>query len=250
MKKIDNIIYNIIKILGIIVIAITSYIIIFQIMVLVDNIEFLEVLTDSAIYLTIYSTISKIIFPLILIVAIIAIPYLVIFAISIIALLIKYIKFKGEKKKQIITILILGILVIFLITKGIITFPLTRNYEIKVNSKIDAISNTEVRNFLKSEIDGNKYVYEIKIRQGFPDDFSGKIYYKDEIKKSKYVFLSDFDYEFIERNLKEITNVLEIKSLILTFVGDLICIYLFKYVLKEYKRISEVNQKNITNSKI
>lgn len=250
MKKIDNIIYNIIKILGIIFIAITSYIIIFQIMVLIDNIEFLEVLTNSAIYLTIYSIISRIFFPLVLIVAFIAIPYLVMLAFSVIVLLIKYIKFKGEKKKQIITILILGILVIFLITKGIMTFPPTRDYEIKVNSKIDAISNMEVRDFLKSEIDGNKYVYEIKIRRGFPDDFSAEIYYRDVIKKSEYVFLSDSAYKFIERNAKEITNVLMIKSLITTFIGDILCIYLLKYVLKEYKRISEVNQKNIINSKI
>ena len=242
MKKLDNIIYIIIKILGIIAITILSYIIIFTTMSLMSKIDFLEVLTDLSIYKIFYSITIKMFIPVILIVVIIAIPYLIIFIISIIILIIKYIKFKGEKKKQIITITALLILTICFILKGVTTFSLTNNYEIKVNSKINEISNIEVRNFLKKEIDGNKYIYVIKIRQSFPDDYNVQIHYKDITNKIEYAFLSDSNYDFIERNAKDITNELTIKSIILFLIGDLFCIYLLKYVLKEFKRITIVNE--------
>ena len=84
--------------------TILSYIIIFTTMSLMNKIDFLEVLTDLSIYKIFYSITIKMFIPVILIVVIIAIPYLIIFIISIIILIIKYIKFKGEKKKQVITI--------------------------------------------------------------------------------------------------------------------------------------------------
>ena len=242
MKKLDNIIYIIIKILGIIAITILSYIIIFTTMSLMNKIDFLEVLTDLSIYKIFYSITIKMFIPVILIVVIIAIPYLIIFIISIIILIIKYIKFKGKKKKQIITITALLILTICFTIKGIELFPLTNDYEIKVNSKINEISNIEVRNFLKKEIDGNKYIYVIKIRQSFPDDYNVQIHYKDITNKIEYAFLSDSNYDFIERNAKDITNELTIKAIILFLVGDLFCIYLLKYVLNEFKRITIVNE--------
>ena len=243
MKKLDNIIYIIIKILGIIAITILSYIIIFTTMSLMNKIDFLEVLTDLSIYKIFYSITIKMFIPVILIVVIIAIPYLIIFIISIIILIIKYIKFKGKKKKQIITITALLILTICFTIKGIELFPLTNDYEIKVNSKINEISNIEVRNFLKKEIDGNKYIYIIKIRQSFPDDYNVQIHYKDITNKIEYAFLSDSNYDFIERNAKDITNELTMKSIILILVGYLLCIYLLKYVLKEFKRITIINDK-------
>ena len=243
MKKLDNIIYIIIKILGIIAITILSYIIIFTTMSLMNKIDFLEVLTDLSIYKIFYSITIKMFIPVILIVAIIAIPYLIIFIISIIILIIKYIKLKVKKKKQIITITALLILTICFTIKGIELFPLTNDYEIKVNSKINEISNIEVRNFLKKEIDGNKYIYVIKIRQSFPDDYNVQIHYKDITNKIEYAFLSDSNYDFIERNAKDITNELTMKSIILILVGYLLCIYLLKYVLKEFKRITIINDK-------
>ena len=242
MKKLDNIIYVIIKILGIIAITIVSYIIIFTTMSFIDKIDFLKMLTDLTIYKIFYNIINAIFVPIISIVVIISIPYLIIFIILIILVILKYIKFKGEKKKEIITIVVVVILTICCVIKGVASFPLTNDYEIKVNSKINDISNIEVRDFLKKEIDGNKYVYVIKIRQGFPDDYIVQIHYKDITRKVEKVFLSDSNYSFIEKNAKNITNVLTIKSTILTLVGDLLCIYLLKYVLKEFKRISKVNE--------
>ncbi len=246
MKKLDNVIYIIIKTLGIIAITIISYFIIFTTMSLMNKIDFLEILTDLSIYKIFYNIIDKMFVPVTFIIFIIAIPYLIIFIILIIILIIKYIKFKEKKKKQIITITTLLILTICFILKGVTTFSLTNNYEIKVNSKINEISNIEVRDFLEKEIDGNKYVYVIKIRQGFPDDYNVQIHYKDITNKIEYAFLSDSDYDFIERNAKDITNELTIRSIILILVGDLFCIYLLKYVLKEFKRITMVNDKTNT----
>ena len=242
MKKLDNIIYIIIKTLGIIAIAILSYIIISITIYLVHKIDFLEILTDLYIYKIFYNIIEKMFVPVVLIVVIIALPYLITFITSIIILIIKYIKFKGKKKKQIISIIALLILTICFIIKGAAIFPFTNDYEIKVNSKINEISNIEVREKIKKEIDGNKFVYVIKIRQGFPDDYNVRIYYKDITNKVEYAFLSDSNYDFIERNAKDITNELTIKSIIFILVGDLLCIYLLKYVLKELKRITILNE--------
>ena len=243
MKKLDNIIYIVIKTLGIIAITIISYFIISTTINLMHKIDFLEILTDLSIYKIFYNIIDKMFVPVTFIIFIIAIPYLIIFIISIIILIIKYIKFKEKKKRQIITITTLFILTICFIIKGASLFPLTNDYEIKVDSKINEISNIEVRDFLEKEIDGNKYVYIIKIRQGFPDDYIVQIHYKDITNKIEYAFLSDSNYDFIERNAKDITNELTIKSIILFLIGDLFCIYLLKYVLKEFKRITIINDK-------
>lgn len=243
MKKLDNIIYIVIKTLGIIAITIITYFIISITINLMHKINFLEILTDLSIYKIFYNIIDKMFVPVTFIIFIIAIPYLIIFIILIIILIIKYIKFKEKKKKQIITITTLFILTICFIIKGASLFPLTNDYEIKVDSKINEISNIEVRDFLEKEIDGNKYVYIIKIRQGFPDDYIVQIHYKDITRKVEHAYLvSDSDYGFIERNAKNITNELTIKSIILFLVGDLFCIYLLKYVLKEFKRIVKVNE--------
>ena len=70
-----------------------------------------------------------------------------------------------------------------------------------------------------------------------------QIHYKDITRKVETAYLSlDSDYGFIERNAKDITNELTIKAIILFLVGDLFCIYLLKYVLNEFKRITIVNE--------
>ena len=93
MKKLDNIIYIVIKTLGIIAITIISYFIISTTINLMHKIDFLEILTDLSIYKIFYNIIDKMFVPVTFIIFIIAIPYLIIFIISIIILIIKYIKF-------------------------------------------------------------------------------------------------------------------------------------------------------------
>lgn len=241
MKKSDKFIYFLIKVIGIITIIGISYFIIFSIMNLMNTTEYSKILIDLNIYRPFYITlnfITNLAIPLFLIIFFIAIPYLIVSIILCIVFLRKYIKYNGEKKNQIRKIIILGILTTCLVIRGVSLFPLTSQYEIKVNSKIDEISNTEVRDFLKRELTGNKYIYKIEIHQGFSDDYNVKIYYQDTIRKVTNSFLSDNYYDFINRNAKDLTNELIIKSITLTLIGDILCIYSFIYVLREFKKIS------------
>ena len=58
--------------------------------------------------------------------------------------------------------------------------------------------------------------------------------------------MSDYDFDFISRNAKDITNELTIKSIIMTLVGDILCIYSLVFVLNEFKRISIINNDSNT----
>lgn len=86
----------------------------------------------------------------------------------------------------------------------------------------------------------NTYVYKIEIKQGFPDDYVVKIHYKGKTDQVKNTFLSDSYYDFIKSNSKDITITLEIKSIIMILLGDIVYIYFVIYILKEFKRISEL----------
>lgn len=241
MKKSDKVIYNIIKLVGIIAIVVISYFIILSTMNLMNSMEYSKILIDLNMYTPFYNVlniVTQLAIPIFLLMLLTAIPYLIVCIILCIIFIRKYVKFKGKNKKQIIKIILLGILTIYLTIKGISLLPLTSEYEIKVNSKIKEISNIEVREFLQNELKGNYYVYKINIRQGFPDDYIVQIHYQDVTRKVEDAFLSDYYYDFINTNAKNITNELTIKSIILTLVGDILCIYLLIYVLKEFKRIS------------
>lgn len=244
MKKSDKVMYSIIKIIGIIAIVLISYFIIFSIMHLMNTTEYSKILIDMNIYKTFYTIlnfVSQIAIPILLIMFLIAIPYFIVFLIISVFFIRKYVKYNGEKKKQMIKIIILCILTICFVIKGVSLMPLTTKYKVNVNAKVNEVSNLEIKEFLKEEITGNKYIYKIEITQGFPDDYNVNIFYQDTTKKVEKAFLSDYNYDFIIRNAKNITNELTIKSIIVTLIGDILCIYFLLYVLKEFKRISIIN---------
>lgn len=232
--------YFIIKIIGIIAITVISYFIIFSTMHLMNTTKYSKILIDMNIYRTFYITlnfVTQMAIPIFLIILFSAIPYFIISIIISVFFIRKYVKYKGEKK-QIIMIIILGILTICFVIKGVSLLPLTTKYEVKVNAKVNEVSNLEIRELLQKEITGNKYIYKIEIIQGFPDDYNVNIYYQDTTKKVERTFLSDHYYDFINRNTRNITNELTIKSIIVTSIGNILCIYFLIYVLKEFKRIS------------
>lgn len=240
MKKSDKVMYFIIKIIGIIAITVISYFIIFSTMHLMNTTKYSKILIDMNIYRTFYITlnfVTQMAIPIFLIILFSAIPYFIISIIISVFFIRKYVKYKGEKK-QIIMIIILGILTICFVIKGVSLLPLTTKYEVKVNAKVNEVSNLEIRELLQKEITGNKYIYKIEIIQGFPDDYNVNIYYQDTTKKVERTFLSDHYYDFINRNTRNITNELTIKSIIVTSIGNILCIYFLIYVLKEFKRIS------------
>ena len=240
MKKSDKVIYIMIKVIGIITIVIISYFIILATMNLMNTTEYSKILIDMNMYRPFYvvlNLITQMAIPILLIALFIAIPYLIIILILCIIFIKKYIKYHREKKKQILKIIILGVL------KGISLLPLTAKYEIEVNAKVNEVSNDEIRSFLQKEIMENMYIYKIEIMKSFPDDYNVKIHYQDITKKIKDTFLSDNDYDFINRNAKNITNELTIKSIIITLVGDALFTYSLILVLNEFKRISIINKK-------
>lgn len=243
MKKLDKVVYFTITIIGIIAIFVISFFIIFIVMNLMNTSEYSKILINANIYNTFYSflnCITKMAIPIFLIILFIAIPYLIFCIIISIFFVQKYRKFHGEKKKQILKVITLGILTICFVIKGVSLLTFTNVYERKLNSRISEISNIEIRDFLQKEISGDKYVYKIKFIQGFPDDYNVRIYYKDTTMKVKETFLSDYNYDFINANSKNITNELYIKSIVITSIGNILCIYFFIYLLKEFKRISVI----------
>ena len=246
MKKSDKVIYIMIKVIGIITIVIISYFIILATMNLMNTTEYSKILIDMNMYRPFYvvlNLITQMAIPILLIALFIAIPYLIIILILCIIFIKKYIKYHREKKKQILKIIILGVLTICFVIKGISLLPLTAKYEIEVNAKVNEVSNDEIRSFLQKEIMENMYIYKIEIMKSFPDDYNVKIHYQDITKKIKDTFLSDNDYDFINRNAKNITNELTIKSIIITLVGDALFTYSLILVLNEFKRISIINKK-------
>lgn len=126
-----------------------------------------------------------------------------------------------------------------LIIFSLYLFPWSGQYEIKVNSYISQCSNLEVRQFLQDELNGDYYVYKIKIVLGFPDDYYIDIYYRNIIPKVKSTFMSDSNYEFVENNATDLTVPLSLEAITLMFFADALYIYFLIYILKEFKRIIE-----------
>ena len=245
MKKFDKFIYVTMMVLGIMVIVSIFYYIIYFFMSFINSSDFANVLIDLNIYSIFYNILnafSKLAFPLIIFAILLAIPYLVICIIIAINYILKYVKYKGKKKIKIIKTAVLFIVLVLLLGFGIYSFPLTNQYEIKVNSYVSDVSNTSVRNFLQDELNTNYYVYKIKFIQGFPDDYNAYIYYKDGFStKVERTFMSDSNYDFIENNAENLTDSLMIKSLVLLLLGNLLYIYFLVYILKEYKRIVTIS---------
>ena len=248
MKKFDKFIYALIMILGILAIVVLSYFIILISMSYINSSEFSNLLIDFNIYsffYQIYKSFNKIAFPLLIFIIFIIIPYLIISIFISIVFIIKYVKHTEKKKKKIIKKILLFISILLLLFSGIYFFPLTNQYEIKINSYISHYSNLEVKEFLEEKLDNDCYVYKVKIGQSFPDDYNVRIYYKDGFGiKVENSFLLDSDYGFIEKNAKNLTDILTFKSIILLTFGDCLYVYFLIYILKEFRRLSNVSLNN------
>ena len=240
MKKLDKFTYVSILVLGILAIIAISYFILLCTTSIMNSSEFANILIDLNVYSTFYlitSSISSLFFPVLISIFILIIPYLIMSLLICILFIFKYTKYTGKKRNKIIKTIILSFIILLLLISGFRLFPLTNQYEIKVNSYISQFSNSAVRQFLQDELDSDYYVYRIEIRQGFPDDYNVNIYYRDNITKIERAFLSDSNYEFVENNAKNLTNSLAIKSIILMIFADALYIYFLVYILNEFKRI-------------
>lgn len=223
--------------MGVIGIIFISYFILFFTMNLLNTTEFLKLIINMNIYQYFHQLLNNMSY-MVIVAFILIIPYLIISIILGIIFSIKYVKYKGKKKKQIIKTIILGILTVYIIIKGISIMPLTSKYEIKVGTNVNNVSNLSIKSILKERLEGNPYVYKIEITRGFPDDYNVRIYYQDVIKKVQYTWLSDSYQYFIEKNAKDVTNILTIKSILTITLGNMLYIYFIVHVLKEFKRIT------------
>ena len=254
MKKSDKVIYTIILIMGIVTIFVISYFLLLGTMHLMNTEEYSKILIDNNIYsgfYTILNLINKVSLQMIIVVILAAIPYLIISIVLAIIFIKKYNQYQGKQMWQIIRECILGVIILFILIKGVSLYPLTNKYEIDVNKNISNVSNIEIKEFLQERIKQDEYVYKIEIERGFPDDYIAKIYYKDGIgTRIKDTFMGDSYSNFIDINAKDITNSFSIKSIILIFIGDILYIFFVVYILKEFKRISKLEDiKDETNIK-
>lgn len=241
MKSSDKKIYSLIKVLGIIEIVLLSYFIIFSVNDLMNTEEFAEALINKGIYDQFYNfenIFSIIAFPIIIIIVFTIIPYLLTVIIIIVLFIRKYIKFKGEKRNQIIKSAALFILTILFVLKGIFLMPVGYNYEISINKNANEILEPDIKNFLQENDVGDKYIYKIKFIEELSMAYNVKIYYKDgKCKKIKKTSLSKM-YNFLLMHSKNTTNETTIKAIILALIVDVLSIYFLVYILKEFKRIS------------
>ena len=239
MTRKDKIIYVIILSLGVLVIAIATCLMNFVLAIILYDLE----LPDTFLLKNYFLNLSQICFTMLMLVAyavymFISIPYIIISIVLAVIFIIKYIKFKGKKLFKIVKTVILGVAILVTWIYGLDSIALTSKYEIKVNSKVNEVTNVEVKELLQSELENNQYVYKIIISAGFPDDYYVKIYHKDSGFKIADAFLSHNDYEFVHENSKNITNICNIKALLSILLGNILYIYFIVNILKEYKRIS------------
>ena len=222
MKKYDKFIYYTIYVLGIIPIFILSYTILGILLLYINP----NVLAIDLVILLIMIYLIK--------------PYMILIGIIGIAYIIRLIKYKGKKCKQILKMLLYTIIILFSAIGGLILFPWTDRYEIKINKHVSQVQNDSIRGYLEENNIGDHFVYKIKIIQGFPDDYSAKIYYNNMGIKTKNDFLSDNARDFIKSNFKDVTTKDYIKSLILLILSDFLLIKLLKLSGRFYKKMATI----------
>lgn len=260
LKAIDKIMYVVAMAIAFITIAVITYFIILDIMSLLN---YSKIIIGSGSYNEFYNIlniVNSFALPIIIIVFMGAIPCLIASIIVFIYFIIRYIKYKEKNIKKMIILLVTLALAIFLLIKGITTYPMTGTYEANINSKISQISNTRMKNFITEQMNNgiaysNKilkedyYIYNVKIQQSFPDDYTGVIYYKDGIKKEKRIFVSDQMSYFITNNMQNKTKELSIKGILLLIIGDVLFIVFIVQIRKVLKRIVKGNENiNITEN--
>ena len=153
---------TIIKILKWITLFILTFITVGIILYMLNNDPFSDWLISIKIY-QIYCSFSSFIKPVLAFfivgILILLIPYTIVSIWLGANFLIKYI----QQKRNIVKTLLLSSSLILLLFTFIKIFPFTNEYIIKINSKVDQISNITISEYVKENIKGNPYITNIKI---------------------------------------------------------------------------------------
>ena len=184
------------------------------------------------------------IFELFLYILIYEIPYLIIaYAVTSfwlgIIFLIKYIK----KKRNIVKTILLSCSIILLLLATLKILMFTGDYVIKVNSRVDEISNPEISKFIKSTVSGNPYIINIEISEDAYYRHETKINYFDKWFETKEF---QIDSGFVPSNDNNIFDYAEnitvqkrIISIILLMLIIVLYVYFCRYIIKEYNILTD-----------
>ena len=162
MKKDTNVI--LINVLGTVTLLILGYVTFYIFMGTLNGEPFSDILINLKIYSFYYEVINVmrfIMFYMVIAIIVIAPLYILISIYLGFLILLKYI----DKKRNMAKLIILSVTFIFLIITTLKILPLTSNYIIKVNSKVNDISNAEVSGFVKEHIKEDYYITFIEIHQ-------------------------------------------------------------------------------------
>lgn len=196
--------------------------------------DFLRSINMYSAYQNVSNSIISIIILLIFGMSYLIIPYIVISFWLAVVFLVKYI----QKKRNIIKPILLTISLILLLFVILKTLLFSDDYIVKVNSKVDQISNIEISEYIKKNITGNPYIRYIGISKDFFGYYNIEINYFDKWFTSKKASASYNDEKLLFDNAKKITNQKDIIIIILLIITIILYIYFCKYIIKEYYQLT------------
>ena len=196
--------------------------------------DFLRNINMYSAYQNISNSIISIIILLIFGMSYLIIPYIVISFWLAVVFLVKYI----QKKRNIIKPILLTISLILLLFVILKTLLFSDDYIVKVNSRVDQISNIEISEYIKKNITGNPYIRYIGISKDFFGYYNIEINYFDKWFTSKKASASYNDEKLLFDNAKKITNQKDIIIIILLIITIILYIYFCKYIINEYYQLT------------
>lgn len=153
--------------------------------------------------------------------------------------LIKYIK----KKRNIVKTILLSCSIILLLFATLKVLIFTGDYVIKVNSRVDEISNPEISEFIKSTVSGNPYIIDIEISQDISYRSKVEINYFDKWFETKEFQIGSGFVPSNDNNIfdyaENITVQKRIISIILLMLIIVLYVYFCRYIIKEYNILTD-----------
>lgn len=159
--------------------------------------------------------------------------------------LIKLGMYKDEKGQKIFRTVLSSVLLIAMLSGSFVTFikyGLSNTYEMKVESKISEISDSQIKNNLISMLENeditninDTYVKKIVLIANL--SFRETVYYRDQngISKTYSSLVDDIDYSYIRDKSNETTFFTQLTYIILLALSVISLVFWHDNLLKQYK---------------